>query len=183
MKVSKKLSLLETETAFEVLAKANKLKKEGKNIINLGIGQPDFPTPKNIVDAAIKALRDGHHGYTPSNGIIELREAVSKHIYKNYNVNVNPDKILITPGGKPVIFFAALIFGNNDSEIIYPDPGFPIYRSMIKFSGAKPVPLTLKEKNNFEIDVDELYALINDKTRLIIINNPNNPTGSFMYES
>ena len=183
MKVSKKLSLLETETAFEVLAKANKLKKEGKNIINLGIGQPDFPTPKNIVDAAIKALMDGHHGYTPSNGIIELREAVSKHIYKNYNVNVNPDKILITPGGKPVIFFAALIFGDNDSEIIYPDPGFPIYRSMIKFSGAKPVPLTLKEKNNFEIEVDELYALINDKTRLIIINNPNNPTGSFMDES
>ena len=183
MKVSEKLQLLETETAFAVLAKANKLKKEGKDIINLGIGQPDFPTPKNIVDAAIKAIKDGHHGYTPSNGIIELREAVSKHIYKNYNVNINPDKILITPGGKPVIFFATLIFGSNDSEIIYPDPGFPIYRSMIKFSGAKPVSLTLKEKNNFEIDIDELHALINEKTRLIIINNPNNPTGSFMEES
>lgn len=182
MQVSKRLFNLETETAFEILAKANKLQSEGKNIINLGIGQPDFLTPKNIVEAAIKALKDGHHGYTPSNGIIELREAVSKHIYENYNSKVSPENILITPGGKPVIFFATLIFGEHDAEIIYPDPGFPIYRSMIKYSGAKPVPLLLKEKNNFEIDIDELSELINNKTRLIIINNPNNPTGSFMNE-
>ena len=180
MKVSKRLFNLETETAFAILAKANKLESEGKNIINLGIGQPDFPTPSNIVEAAIKALRDGHHGYTPSNGIIELREAVSKYIYENYNTIVSPENILITPGGKPVIFFATLIFGDQGGEIIYPDPGFPIYRSMIKYSGAKPVPLILKEKNNFEIDVDELSKLINTKTRLIIINNPNNPTGAFM---
>ena len=183
MQVSKRIFNLETETAFTVLAKANKLQSEGKDIINLGIGQPDFPTPKNILEAAIKAIRDGMHGYTPSNGIIELREAVSKHIYEKYNSNINPENILITPGGKPVIFFAALIFGEKETEIIYPDPGFPIYRSMIKYSGAKPIPLILKEKNNFEIDIDELSKLINNKTRLIIINNPNNPTGSFMNES
>ena len=183
MQVSKRIFNLETETAFTVLAKANKLQSEGKDIINLGIGQPDFPTPKNILEAAIKAIRDGMHGYTPSNGIIELREAVSKHIFEKYNSNINPENILITPGGKPVIFFAALIFGEKDTEIIYPDPGFPIYRSMIKYSGAKPIPLILKEKNNFEIDIDELSKLITNKTRLIIINNPNNPTGSFMNES
>ena len=183
MQVSKRIFNLETETAFTVLAKVNKLQSEGKDIINLGIGQPDFPTPKNILEAAIKAIRDGMHGYTPSNGIIELREAVSKHIYEKYNSNINPENILITPGGKPVIFFAALIFGEKDTEIIYPDPGFPIYRSMIKYSGAKPIPLILKEKNNFEIDIDELSKLITNKTRLIIINNPNNPTGSFMNES
>ena len=182
MQVSKRIFNLETETAFTVLAKANKLQSEGKDIINLGIGQPDFPTPKNILEAAIKAIRDGMHGYTPSNGIIELREAVSKHIYEKYNSNINPENILITPGGKPVIFFAALIFGEKDTEIIYPDPGFPIYRSMIKYSGARPIPLILKEKNNFEIDIDELSKLITKKTRLIIINNPNNPTGSFMNE-
>ena len=183
MQVSKRIFNLETETAFTVLEKANKLQSEGKDIINLGIGQPDFPTPKNILEAAIKAIKDGMHGYTPSNGIIELREAVSKHIYEKYNSNINPENILITPGGKPVIFFAALIFGEKDTEIIYPDPGFPIYRSMIKYSGAKPIPLILKEKNNFEIDIDELSKLITNKTRLIIINNPNNPTGSFMNES
>ncbi len=183
MKVSKRIFNLETETAFAVLAKANKLKLEGKDIINLGIGQPDFPTPNNILEAAIKAIRDGKHGYTPSNGIIELREAVSRHIYEKYNSNINPENILITPGGKPVIFFAVQIFGEKDTEIIYPDPGFPIYRSMIKYSGAKPIPLMLKEKNNFEIDIDELSKLITNKTRLIIINNPNNPTGSFMNES
>ena len=183
MQVSKRIFDLETETAFTVLAKANKLQSEGKDIINLGIGQPDFPTPKNILEAAIKAIRDGKHGYTPSNGIIELREAVSKHIYEKYNSNISPENILITPGGKPVIFFATLIFGEKNTEIIYPDPGFPIYRSMIKYSGAKPIPLMLKEKNNFEIDIDELSKLITNKTRLIIINNPNNPTGSFMNES
>ena len=182
MQVSKRLFKLETETAFTILDKANKLKSKGKDIINLGIGQPDFPTPRNITEAAIKAIKDGHHGYTPSNGLPKLRELVSDYLYNNYKQTINPDNILITPGGKPVIFYAAMIFGEQDSEIIYPDPGFPIYRSMIKFSGAKPVPLILKEKNNFEIDTEELSNLINKKTRLIIINNPNNPTGSFMNE-
>ena len=180
MQVSKRIFELETESAFEVLAKANKLISEGKDIINLGIGQPDFPTPKNISEAAIKAIKDGHHGYTPSNGMLSLREAVSKYIFNNYNASVNPDNILITPGGKPVIFFATLIFGEPGAEIIYPDPGFPIYRSMIKYSGATPIALNLSEKDNFEINIDNLEALITDKTRLLIINNPNNPTGSFM---
>ena len=180
MKISKRLLELETETAFSILAKAIKLQSDGKDVINLGIGQPDFPTPQNIVEAGIKALRDGRHGYTPSNGILELREAVVEDIIESYGVEINPENILITPGAKPTIFFSMLIFGNNNSEIIYPDPGFPIYRSMIKFSGARPVPLELNEKNNFEIDIEKLASLITNKTRLIIINNPNNPTGSFM---
>jgi len=180
MKVSKRIFNLETESAFAILAKANKLLKEGKDIINLGIGQPDFKTPKNIQEAAIKAILDGHHGYTASNGIIELREAISELIINNYHSNVNPDHILITPGGKPVIFFSTLILGGEENEIIYPDPGFPIYRSMIKYSGAKPVPLILSEKNDFQVNVEKLESLITNKTSLIIINNPNNPTGSFM---
>tara|TARA_Y100000588_G_scaffold342828_1_gene387904 strand:- start:300 stop:686 length:387 start_codon:yes stop_codon:yes gene_type:complete len=128
MRISKKIFNLETESAFSILSKANKLKAEGKDIINLGIGQPDFPTPNNIVEAGIKALRDGYHGYTPSNGILILREAVAENIFKSYNIEISPENILITPGGKPTIFFSILIFGNSDSEIIYPDPGFPIYR-------------------------------------------------------
>ena len=183
MEVSKRLFNLETESAFTILAKANKLSSEGKDIINLGIGQPDFPTPSNIVEAAKKAIQDGHHGYTPSNGILPLREAVSEHILKSYSVNISPENILITPGGKPVIFFAALIFGEIETEIIYPDPGFPIYRSMIKYSGANPIPLKLKEEDNFEVNYERLEKLITNKTRLIILNNPNNPTGSFMTQS
>ena len=180
MTVSKRIFDLETESAFAILAKANKLSADGKDIINLGIGQPDFPTPVNIQEAAIKAIKDGHHGYTPSNGILPLREAVADMIYTDYKSNIEPDRILITPGGKPVIFFSTLILGGEQNEIIYPDPGFPIYRSMIKFSGAKAVPLKLKEDDNFEINIDELEKLITKKTSLIIINNPNNPTGSFM---
>ncbi len=180
MQVSKRIFSLETETAFAILAKANKLASQGMDIINLGIGQPDFPTPKNIQEAAIKAIKDGKHGYTPSNGIPELREAVAKRIFNDYNQSINPENILITPGGKPIIFICALIFGGRNKEIIYPDPGFPIYRSMIKFSGSDPISLNLEEKDNFEINIDKLKNLITNKTSLIIINNPNNPTGSFM---
>ena len=180
MQVSKRIFQLETETAFAVLAKANELADKGMDIINLGIGQPDFSTPNNIQEAAIKAIRDGKHGYTPSNGIPELREAVSEKIFNDYKVLTHPNNILITPGGKPVIFICALIFGGSDKEIIYPDPGFPIYRSMIKFSGSKPIPLYLDEEDNFEININKLKKLITSKTSLIIINNPNNPTGSFM---
>ena len=180
MQVSKRIFNIESESAFEILSKANELAAEGKNIINLGIGQPDFSTPKNILEAAKKAIDDGHHGYTPSNGILSLREAVSEHIFDNYKKLISPDNILITPGGKPVIFFTSLIFGEPGAEIIYPDPGFPIYRSMIKFTGSTPIPLKLEEKNNFEINLDELENLISNRTRLIIINNPNNPTGAFM---
>tara|TARA_B100000575_G_scaffold229533_1_gene190473 strand:+ start:24 stop:1181 length:1158 start_codon:yes stop_codon:yes gene_type:complete len=183
MQVSKRIFNLETETAFAVLAKANDLASKGMDIINLGIGQPDFLTPNNIQEAAIKAIKDGKHGYTPSNGLPELREAVAKKILNDYNVHINPENILITPGGKPVIFISALIFGGTDKEIIYPDPGFPIYRSMIKFSGARPVPLYLEEEDNFEINLDKLKNLITSKTSLVIINNPNNPTGSFMKKN
>ncbi len=182
MKVSKKIINLETESAFAILAKATKLVSEGKDIINLGIGQPDFPTPSNIQEAAIKAIKDGHHGYTPSNGILPLREAVSEKIYKDYKVNVSPDQILITPGGKPTIFYSCLILGGEENEIIYPDPGFPIYRSMINFSGAKGIPIKLAEEDNFEINIEKLEQLITNKTSLIIINNPNNPTGAFMNQ-
>ena len=182
MKVSKKIINLETESAFAILAKATKLISEGKDIINLGIGQPDFPTPSNIQEAAIKAIKDGHHGYTPSNGILPLREAVSEKINKDYKVNVSPDQILITPGGKPTIFYSCLILGGEDNEIIYPDPGFPIYRSMINFSGARGIPLQLSEEDNFEINIEKLEQLITNKTSLIIINNPNNPTGAFMNQ-
>ena len=182
MKVSKKIINLETESAFAILAKATELESEGKDIINLGIGQPDFPTPKNIQEAAIKAIKDGQHGYTPSNGILTLREAVSEQIYNDYNVDISPNQILITPGGKPTIFYSSLILGGEGNEIIYPDPGFPIYRSMINFSGAKGVPLELSEEDNFEININKLEKLITKNTSLIIINNPNNPTGSFMKQ-
>ena len=183
MEVSKRIFELETETAFAILAKANNLSSKGMDIINLGIGQPDFPTPQNIQEAAIKAIKDGKHGYTPSNGLPELRDAVAEKILKDYDVLINSENILITPGGKPVIFISALMFGGTDTEIIYPDPGFPIYRSMIKFSGAKPVPLFLDEEDNFEINFDKLKNLITSKTSLIIINNPNNPTGSFIDQN
>ncbi len=180
MQLSKKIFQLETENSFTVLAKANELASKGVDVINLGIGQPDFQTPKNIQEAAIKAIKDGHHGYTPSNGITILREAVTELISNNYGANISPKNILITPGGKPVIFISILLLGGSDKEIIYPDPGFPIYRSMIKFSGAKPVPLKLNESDNFEININNLKKLINNKTSMVIINNPNNPTGSFM---
>ena len=180
MKISKRIFDLETESAFAILAKANKLLKEGKDIINLGIGQPDFRTPINIQEAAIKAIKDGHHGYTDSNGMPQLREALSEKIALDYKVEISPENILITPGGKPVIFFSALILGDENNEIIYPDPGFPIYRSMIKYSGAKPIPLVLSEKDDFQVNIEKLESLITTKTSLVIINNPNNPTGSFM---
>jgi len=182
MKVSKRIFDLETESAFAILAKVNKLLKEGKDIINLSIGQPDFQTPINIQEAAIKAIKDGHHGYTDANGIPQLRETLSEMIALDYKVEISPENILITPGAKPVIFFSALILGDENNEIIYPDPGFPIYRSMIKYSGAKPIPLVLSEKDDFQVNVERLESLITNKTSLVIINNPNNPTGSFMSE-
>ena len=168
---------LGTETAFTVLAKANKLASEGKNIINLGIGQPDFPTPEHIVEAGIKALRDGHHGYTQSIGIPSLREAVSNDIFKRHNVNVSPDNILIVPGGKVVIFFSAMLLGEKNKEILYPNPGFPIYESAINYSGATAIPYKLSESKGFSFSADDILNKINNKTSLVIINSPANPTG------
>ncbi|MDP6885101.1 MAG: aminotransferase class I/II-fold pyridoxal phosphate-dependent enzyme, partial [Rhodospirillales bacterium] len=171
------MSRLGTETAFDVLAKAKALEDQGRDIINLGIGQPDFKTPDNIVEAAIKALRDGHHGYTPANGIAPLREAVAADIAKYRGVEVDPDCVVVVPGGKVTMFFAILMFGEAGAEIIYPNPGFPIYESMIEFSGAKAVPMPLHEKTGFSFSADEVLSQVTPATRLIILNSPANPTG------
>ena len=165
------------ENAFAVLARATALAAQGRDIINLGIGQPDFRTPEHIVEAAIKALKDGHHGYTPATGILPLREAVAADLHKRYGVGVSPDEVMIMPGGKPTMFMSILMFGEPGAEIMYPDPGFPIYRSMIEFTGAKPVPIPIREENGFAFSAEETLALITPKTRLIIINSPANPTG------
>lgn len=177
MNLADSINRLSTETAFEVLARAAALERQGKSIINLGIGQPDFKTPEHVVEAAVKALRDGHHGYTPANGILPLREAVSADIAARRRAEVSPDNIVIMPGGKPTMFFAIMLFGQPGAEIMYPDPGFPIYRSMIEYTGAKAVPIVLREENGFAFSADELLANITDKTRLIIVNSPGNPTG------
>ncbi len=165
------------ENAFAVLARANALAAQGRDIINLGIGQPDFRTPDHVAEAAIKAIRDGHHGYTAANGIPQLREAVAADLHARFKVNVSPDEVMIMPGGKPTMFMSILMFGEPGAEIMYPDPGFPIYRSMIEYTGAKPVPIPVREENGFAFSADETLKLITDKTRLIIINSPANPTG------
>jgi aspartate/methionine/tyrosine aminotransferase len=165
------------ENAFAVLARATELAAQGRDIVNLGIGQPDFPTPPHIVEAAIKALRDGHHGYTPAVGIKPLREAVAAHVHKRYRVEVSPDRVLIVPGGKITMFDAILMFGEPGADILYPDPGFPIYRSMIEFTGAKPVPVPIREENGFAFSAEETLKLITRETRLLILNSPANPTG------
>ncbi|MEP0232055.1 pyridoxal phosphate-dependent aminotransferase [Roseibium sp.] len=165
------------ENAFAVLARATQLASEGRDIINLGIGQPDFQTPGHIVEAAVKALRDGHHGYTPATGILPLREAVSADLHKRIGVETNPDNILIVPGGKVTMFMAILMFGEPGVEILYPDPGFPIYRSMIEFTGATPIPVPIREENDFAFSAEETLSLLTDKTRLLILNSPANPTG------
>lgn len=165
------------ENAFAVLARATELQRQGKDIINLGIGQPDFPTPEHIVEAAVKALRDGHHGYTPANGILPLREAVAADLHKRFSVTVSPEEVMIVPGGKVTMFMAILMFGEPGAEILYPDPGFPIYRSMIEFTGATPIPVPIREENGFAFSAEETLALITPKTRLLIVNSPANPTG------
>jgi aspartate/methionine/tyrosine aminotransferase len=171
------------ENAFAVLARATELAAQGRDIINLGIGQPDFPTPKHIVEAAIKALRDGHHGYTPSVGILPLREAVAADLHKRYSVEVSPDRVMIVPGGKVTMFETILMFGEPGADILYPDPGFPIYRSMIEFTGAKPIPVPIREENGFAFSAEETLRLITPKTRLLILNSPANPTGGVTPKS
>ncbi|HET7086125.1 MAG TPA: pyridoxal phosphate-dependent aminotransferase [Rhizomicrobium sp.] len=165
------------ENAFAVLARAMQLAASGRDIINLGIGQPDFRTPDHIVEAAAKALRDGHHGYTPATGILPLREAVATDLHKRFGASVSPDEVMIMPGGKPTMFMSILMFGEPGVEIMYPDPGFPIYRSMIEYTGATPVPIPIREENGFAFSAEETLGLITDRTRLIIINSPANPTG------
>src|ERR1700709_1328295 len=165
------------ENAFGVSAPATELTRQGRDIINLGIGQPDFPTPPHIVEAAVKALRDGHHGYTPATGILALRGAVAADLHRRLHVEVSPERVMIVPGGKVTMFMAILMFGEPGAEVLYPDPGFPIYRSMIEFTGATPVPVPIRETNDFAFSADETLKLITPKTRLIILNSPANPTG------
>ena len=172
-----RMNELGTESAFEVLARAAALQRQGRDIINLGIGQPDFPTPPHIVEAGRKALADGHHGYTPANGILPLREAVAADLHRRHGVSISPERVLVVPGGKVTMFFAIMMFGEAGTEIVYPNPGFPIYESVIRFSGAKPVPMALHESKGFSFSADEVLALITPKTRLLILNSPANPTG------
>ncbi len=165
------------ENAFAVLARATALAAQGRDIINLGIGQPDFKTPGHIVEAAIKALRDGHHGYTPATGLLATREAVARRTLTTTGVEVSPENVMILPGGKPTMYAAIVMFGEPGAEIMYPDPGFPIYRSMIEFTGATPVPVPIREENGFAFSAEETLSLITPKTRLLILNSPANPTG------
>ena len=179
MKIAKNVSRLGTEAVYNIFAKTKELAKQGKNILDLSLGQSDFKSPKHVVDAAIKALKDGHHGYTLPNGIIECREAVSRKIKNLYNANIEPKRIVIMPGGKPTMHYAISFFGELGAEIIYPNPGFPIYESMINYTGAKAVPYNLMEKKDNSIDAEKVLSLINEKTTLLILCNPHNPTGSF----
>ena len=180
LQLSEKMNRLGTETAFEVLARAEALAREGRDIINLGIGQPDFKTPPHVVEAAIKALHDGHHGYTPSPGILPLRESVAADLHRRRGVEISPDRIVVVPGGKVTMFFAILMFGEPGVEILYPNPGFPIYESVIQFSGATAVPTPLLEDRDFSFDAGAVLDQVTADTRLLILNSPANPTGGAM---
>ena len=182
MLLAERMSRLGTETAFEVLAKAKALEAKGKDIVHLEIGEPDFDTVEPIVDAAVSALREGQHHYTPSAGILPLRQAIAGEISSSRHIDVDPDEVVVTPGAKPIMFFALLALAEEGSEVIYPDPGFPIYESMIRYVGARPVPVQLRETLDFRMDVQELIQAANDRTRLIILNSPNNPTGSVLLK-
>lgn len=171
---------LGTETAFEVLAKAKALEKQGREVIHLEIGEPDFDTPKNIRDAAVKALNSGYTHYVPAAGIPELREAIADHIGATRDINVDMEEVVVTPGAKPIIFYTMLACVEVGDEVMYPNPGFPIYESMIKFVGATPVPMQLKEENDFALDADDTVERISDKTKMIILNFPENPTGGVL---
>ncbi len=180
MDFAHRMSRLGTETAFEVLAAARALESQGREIIHLEIGEPDFNPPDSVVEAAVQALHGGWHHYTPANGIQPLREAVAEEVSRTRGIPVDPEEVVITPGAKPIIFFSLLALAEEGWEVIYPDPGFHIYESMIRFTGAIPVPLPLREAQDFRIDVEELASLVTDRTRLIIINSPSNPTGSVL---
>ncbi|MEM3874610.1 MAG: pyridoxal phosphate-dependent aminotransferase [Candidatus Bathyarchaeia archaeon] len=177
---AKRMASLGTETAFEVLARAKALERQGKEIIHLEIGEPDFDTPINIKEAAVKALYAGYTHYVPAAGIPELREAIAEHISKTRKIPVDPEEVVVTPGAKPIMFFAILACVERGEEVLYPNPGFPIYESMINFVGAKPVPIPLKEENDFRLDHEYVKAKITKKTKMIILNSPENPTGGVL---
>ena len=174
------MARLGTETAFEVLVKAKALEAQGRDIIHLEIGEPDFDTPSNVIEAGCDALHNGFTHYGPSAGMMELREVIAQHVSETRRVSVTPDEVVVVPGGKPIIFFSILALAEDGDEIIYPNPGFPIYESMINYVGAKAVPIRLREELEFRLDVDELAGLINDRTKLIILNSPQNPTGGVL---
>jgi aspartate aminotransferase len=178
--LARRMARLGTETAFEVLSRAKALERQGRNIIHLEIGEPDFDTPLNIVEAAVEALRSGWTHYGPSAGLTELREAIARDVSLSRGVEVTPDEVVVVPGGKPIIFFTMLALIDEGDEVIYPNPGFPIYESMIKYAGGKAVPIPLREEREFALDVQELAALITDRTKLIILNSPQNPTGGVL---
>ena len=180
LRLASRTSRLGTETAFEVLVKAKALEAQGRDIVHLEIGEPDFDTPRNIIDAAVDALHKGFTHYGPSAGLMELREVIAQYLSETRRVNVTPDEVVVVPGGKPIIFFSILALAEQGDEVIYPNPGFPIYESMINYVGAKAVPIRLREELDFRLDVDELSALINDRTKLIILNSPQNPTGGVL---
>ncbi len=182
MRLAERLDHLGTETAFIVFSKALELERQGKDIVHLEIGEPDFDTPRNIIDSAIDALNNHWTHYCPSAGVYELREAVAEDFSKRRNVNVKPENVVIAPGGKPVIIFTLLALINPGEEVIYPNPGYPIYESVIDFIGAKAVPIKMREERDFRLDVDELKSLVTPKTKMIVINSPHNPTGSVLTE-
>jgi len=180
LRLARRMARLGTETAFEVLAKARSLEAKGRDIVHLEIGEPDFDTPSNIIDAGCDALHKGFTHYGPSAGLPQLREVIAQYVSKTRRVNVSPDEVVVVPGGKPIIFFSILALAADGDEVIYPNPGFPIYESMINYVGAKAVSIRLREEMDFRLDVDELAGLINDRTKLIILNSPQNPTGGML---
>jgi aspartate aminotransferase len=180
LRLARRMARLGTETAFEVLVKAKALEAQGRDIIHLEIGEPDFDTPGNIIEAGCDALRKGFTHYGPSAGMVELREAITQYVSETRRVTVTPDEVVVVPGGKPIIFFSILALAEDGDEIIYPNPGFPIYESMINYVGAKAVPIRLREELDFRLDVDEFAGLITDRTKLVIVNSPHNPTGGLL---
>src|SRR5436189_3552327 len=180
LRLAKRMARLGTETAFEVLVKARALEAEGRDIVHLEIGEPDFDTPRNIIDSACDALHKGFTHYGPSAGLPQLREVIAEYVSETRRITVRPDEVVVVPGGKSIIFFSILALAEESDEVIYANPGFPIYESMINYVGAKAVPVRLREELDFRLDVNELAALINDRTKLIILNSPQNPTGGVL---
>ena len=180
LRLAQRMSRLGTETAFEVLVRARALERQGKNIIHLEIGEPDMDTPANVVEAGVDALRKGYTHYGPAAGLPELREALAAEVGASRGIKVSPDEVVVVPGGKPIIFFSILALVDKGDEVIYPNPGFPIYESMINFVSGRPVPIRLREERDFRLDVDELASLITERTKLIILNSPHNPTGGII---
>src|ERR1700683_4901190 len=177
-RLADRMGRLGTESAFEVLARAKAMEAEGQKIIHLEIGEPDFPTAAHVMEAAVEAMRAGHTHYVPAPGIPALREAVAAFLERTGRMRVTPDRVVVTPGAKPIMFFTILALANEGDEILYPDPGFPMYESITSFAGAVPVPVPLRERNGFRIDTDELDRLVTDRSKLLIINSPHNPCGS-----